>query len=209
MPSVGFQRDHPITRSSRPLRQTPRRRPLPQRCPAQPRQQTPRPPLVGSGLQQTYGTNTPSGPSPSSTINPSPLDNPLAWDVYRRTWQGFAYVAFVTDVHSHRIVGRNVAATLKADILPLQALDMAAWDPGGNLAGLTHHRDSGVRVPDSFGLRARDDPVKGCAEVVRRHHAYQGMCSSSACVRCQSTRCRGTRPSADLPEAPVARTCAC
>ena len=62
---------------------------------------------------------------------------------YVRTWQGFAYVAFVTDVYSRRIVGWNVAPTLKADILPLQALDMAAFDAGGNLTGLTHHSDHG------------------------------------------------------------------
>ena len=36
---------------------------------------------------------------------------------YVATWSGFAYVAFVTDVYSRRIVGWNVAATLKADIL--------------------------------------------------------------------------------------------
>lgn len=62
---------------------------------------------------------------------------------YVRTWQGFAYVAFVTDAYSRRIVGWNVARTLKADILPLQALDMAAWEAGGDLAGLTHHSDHG------------------------------------------------------------------
>lgn len=33
---------------------------------------------------------------------------------YVATWSGFAYVAFVTDVYSRRIVGWNVAATLKA-----------------------------------------------------------------------------------------------
>ena len=44
---------------------------------------------------------------------------------------------------SRRIVGWNVAATLKADILPLQALDMAAWAAGGDLDGLTHHSDHG------------------------------------------------------------------
>lgn len=60
---------------------------------------------------------------------------------YVRTWQGFAYVAFVTDVFSRRIVGWNVASTLKADILPLQALEMAAFDAGVNLTGLTHHSD--------------------------------------------------------------------
>jgi putative transposase len=62
---------------------------------------------------------------------------------YVATWSGFAYVAFVTDVFSRRIVGWNVAATLKADILPLQALDMAAWDAGGDLSGLVHHADHG------------------------------------------------------------------
>ncbi|GGF34617.1 hypothetical protein GCM10010922_07250 [Microbacterium sorbitolivorans] len=62
---------------------------------------------------------------------------------YVATWSGFAYVAFVTDVYSRRIVGWNVAATLKAEILPLQPLDMAAWDAGGDLTGLTHHSDHG------------------------------------------------------------------
>ncbi len=62
---------------------------------------------------------------------------------YVRTWSGFAYVAFVTDVFSRRIVGFNVAATLRADILPLQALDMAAFAAGGDLTGLTHHSDHG------------------------------------------------------------------
>ena len=62
---------------------------------------------------------------------------------YVATWSGFAYVAFVTDVYSRRIVGWNVASTLKADILPLRALDMAAWAAGGNLEGLVHHADHG------------------------------------------------------------------
>lgn len=65
---------------------------------------------------------------------------------YVATWSGFAYVAFVTDAYSRRIVGWNVAATLRADILPLRALDMAAWDAdraGRDLAGLVHHADHG------------------------------------------------------------------
>lgn len=47
---------------------------------------------------------------------------------YVATWAGFAYVAFVIDVFSRTIVGWNVAATLKADVLPLQALNMAAFN---------------------------------------------------------------------------------
>ncbi|WP_431780033.1 IS3 family transposase [Microbacterium aurantiacum] len=62
---------------------------------------------------------------------------------YVATWSGFAYVAFVTDVYSRRIVGWNVAATLRSEILPLQALDMAAWGAGGRLDGLIHHADHG------------------------------------------------------------------
>jgi transposase InsO family protein len=66
---------------------------------------------------------------------------------YVATWSGFAYVAFVTDVYSRRIVGWNVASTLRADILPLQALDMAAWEARregtADLTGLVHHADHG------------------------------------------------------------------
>lgn len=62
---------------------------------------------------------------------------------YVATWSGFAYVAFITDVFDRKIVGWNVAATLKADVLPLQALDMAAWSVGGDLTGVTHHSDHG------------------------------------------------------------------
>lgn len=74
---------------------------------------------------------------------PAPRRLWVADVTYVATWSGFAYVAFVTDVFSRKIVGCNVAATLKVDILPLQALDMAAWNAGGNLAGLTHHSDHG------------------------------------------------------------------
>ncbi len=62
---------------------------------------------------------------------------------YVATWSGFAYVAFVTDVYSRRIVGWNVASMLRSEILPMQALDMAAWQSGGRLDGLIHHVDHG------------------------------------------------------------------
>jgi transposase InsO family protein len=62
---------------------------------------------------------------------------------YVSTWAGFAYTAFITDVYTRKIVGWNVAGTLKADILPLQALDMAAWNSAESLEGLIHHSDHG------------------------------------------------------------------
>lgn len=75
---------------------------------------------------------------------------------YVATWSGFAYVAFVTDVYSRRIVGWNVAATLRSEILPLQALDMAAWGAGGDLTGLIHHADHG----SNYTAMVYTDPIE-------------------------------------------------
>jgi putative transposase len=64
---------------------------------------------------------------------------------YVATWSGFAYVAFVTDVFSRRIVGWRVANTLRAD-LALDALEMALWSRHADqLPGLVHHSDRGVQ----------------------------------------------------------------
>jgi len=62
---------------------------------------------------------------------------------YVATWSGFAYVAFVTDVFSRTIVGWSVSSSLKTDMLPLQALNMAAWNVSDDLTGLIHHSDRG------------------------------------------------------------------
>jgi transposase InsO family protein len=98
---------------------------------------------------KTFTTHSdPAGSRPKDLVNrrfiaDAPRRLWVADITYVATWSGFAYVAFVTDVYSRRIVGWNVAATLKADVLPLQALNMAAWDAGGPLDGLTHHSDHG------------------------------------------------------------------
>ena len=62
---------------------------------------------------------------------------------------GFAYVAFVTDVFSRKIVGWSVSSTLKTDMLPLQALNMAAWMVSDDLTGLVHHSDRGSNYVSS------------------------------------------------------------
>lgn len=57
---------------------------------------------------------------------------------YVRTWSGFVYVAFVTDVFSRRIVGWQASRSLKTD-LALHALEQAIWDrtrDGANLDDL-------------------------------------------------------------------------
>lgn len=114
---------------------------------------------------------------------------------YVAMWSGFAYVAFITDVFSRRIVGWNVASTLRADVLPLQALEMAAWEAGGDLAGVTHDSDHGSNymsivyserlrelgampstgtVGDSFD-NALAETVNGLykAELIRRHGPWR------------------------------------
>ena len=118
---------------------------------------------------------------------------------YVATWSGFAYVAFVTDVYSRRIVGWNVASTLRSDILALRALDMVAWgarrEGAVDFDGLVHHGDHGSNylavvytdridelgakpstgtVGDSFD-NALAEAVNGLykTELVRRHGPWR------------------------------------
>jgi putative transposase len=64
---------------------------------------------------------------------------------YVATWSGFAYVAFVTDVYSRRIVGWRVSSSLRAD-LALDALEHGIWTrQRDDLVGLVHHSDRGVQ----------------------------------------------------------------
>jgi putative transposase len=66
---------------------------------------------------------------------------------YVRTWSGFVYVSFVTDVFSRRIVGWQASRSLKTD-LALNALEQAIWErnrAGVDLDGLIHHSDRGVQ----------------------------------------------------------------
>jgi hypothetical protein len=62
---------------------------------------------------------------------------------YVATWAGFAYVAFVLDVFSRRIVGWRVSSSLKSD-LALDALEQALHArPDAN--GVVHHSDRGTQ----------------------------------------------------------------
>jgi putative transposase len=62
---------------------------------------------------------------------------------YVATWTGFAYVAFITDVFSRRIVGWRVSSSLRSD-LALDALEQAIHARSG-LESLVHHSDRGVQ----------------------------------------------------------------
>ncbi len=62
---------------------------------------------------------------------------------YVATWLGFAYVAFVIDVFSRRIVGWRVSSSLKSG-LALDALEQALH-ARPDAAGLVHHSDRGTQ----------------------------------------------------------------
>jgi putative transposase len=62
---------------------------------------------------------------------------------YVATWRGFAYIAFVIDVFSRRIVGWRATSSLRSD-LALDALEQALYDRETD-AGLVHHSDRGVQ----------------------------------------------------------------
>lgn len=66
---------------------------------------------------------------------------------YARTWSGFVYSAFITDVFSRRIVGWQASRSLKTD-LALDALEQAISSrqrEGADLGELIHHCDRGVQ----------------------------------------------------------------
>jgi transposase InsO family protein len=64
---------------------------------------------------------------------------------YVATWRGFAYVAFVIDVFSRRIVGWRASSLLRSD-LALDALEQALYDrPIEESERLIHHSDRGVQ----------------------------------------------------------------
>ena len=66
---------------------------------------------------------------------------------YVRTFAGWVYAAFVTDVFSRRIVGWQLSTSLRTD-LALDALEMGIWSrtrQGRDLSRLIHHSDRGVQ----------------------------------------------------------------
>ena len=66
---------------------------------------------------------------------------------YCRTFTGWVYAAFVTDVYSRRVVGWQLSKSLRTD-LALDALEMGIWTrqrEGLDVTGLTHHSDKGVQ----------------------------------------------------------------
>lgn len=66
---------------------------------------------------------------------------------YIRTFSGWVYAAFVTDVFSRRIVGWQLSRNMPTDLV-LDALEMGIWTrqrDGRDLSRLVHHSDRGVQ----------------------------------------------------------------
>ena len=66
---------------------------------------------------------------------------------YCRTFAGWVYAAFVTDVYSRRVVGWQRSKSLRTD-LAIDALEMSIGTrrrAGRDLGGLIHHSDKGVQ----------------------------------------------------------------
>ena len=108
--------------------------------------------LRGAVRGRPRRTTTPSeaSPRPADLVDrnfrpPAPNRLWVADLTYVRTFSGFAYVAFVTDAFSRRIVGWNASRSLRSD-LALVALEQALRErsrSGHSLDGLVHHSDRG------------------------------------------------------------------
>lgn len=72
------------------------------------------------------------------------------------TWSGVAYVCFITDAFSRRIVGWRVTGHMRTQIV-LDALEMARWARGTRLEGLVAHTDAGSQFTSiRYGERLED-----------------------------------------------------
>ena len=97
---------------------------------------------------------------------------------YVATWSGFAYVAFVTDVFSRRIVGWRVSSNLRAD-LALDALEMAIWSrKDAAFPDLVHHSDRGVQYL-SIRYTERLADIGAASSVGSRGDSYDNALAES------------------------------
>ena len=91
---------------------------------------------------------------------------------------GFASTAFVIDAYSRRIVGWQVATSLRAE-LALDALELAIWARRAErLDGLVHHADRGQPVPGpplhGPAGGGRDRPLGRLQGRLLRHSVHDG-----------------------------------
>jgi putative transposase len=81
----------------------------------------------------------------SWAVTPLPLGPNQLWVTdltYVPIWADVAYVCFVIDAYSRAIVGWRVASHMRTAMV-LDAIEMARWSRGTQLAGLRCHSDAG------------------------------------------------------------------
>ena len=103
------------------------------------------------GVQRQKRVRT-TRPDPAAARPPDLVERDFTADAPNRlwvadlthvaTWSGVAYVCFITDAFSRRIVGWRGAAN-KAAQMVRDALEMARWARGARLEGLIAHADAG------------------------------------------------------------------
>jgi putative transposase len=109
------------------------------------------------GISRATGPRT-TVPGPGPDTRPDLVDRAFTatgpdqlWvaDItYCRTFTGWVYAAFVTDVYPRRVVGWQLSRSLRTD-LALDALEMGLWTrrrAGRDVSGLVHHSDKGVQT---------------------------------------------------------------
>ena len=114
---------------------------------------------------------------------------------YVRTWSGFCYVSFITDVFSRRIVGWQASRSLRTD-LALDALEQAIWErnrTGVDLNGLIHHSDRGVQyLAIRYTERLAENGV--VASVGSRGDSYDNALAESIIGLYKTELVRNRRP---------------
>ena len=98
---------------------------------------------------------------------------------YVATQRGFAYVAFITDAFSRRIVGWRVANSLRSD-LALDALEQALHARSG-LENLVHHSDRGTQT--EFKWSSQHLAERSCDEEATASRIRSGVASPDAVTR--------------------------
>ena len=93
---------------------------------------------------------------------------------YVATWRGFAYIAFVIDAFSRRIVGWRATSSLRSD-LALDALEQALYDRDTD-AGLIHHSDRGGQAGfNRWSQHLLFELIEGTDRALRPVSASQGF----------------------------------
>jgi putative transposase len=99
---------------------------------------------------------------------------------YVPTWAGVAYVCFIIDAYSRTIVGWRVASHMRTTMV-LDAIEMARWSRGTQLAGPRCHSDAGSqggfnRSSQHLDLEVLDGKkAAGCRSCAASEDAFTGQ----------------------------------